>query len=49
MNRVWNEIADEFAGKSMSDADKEADMMLKQRVNASNGHVIDLPRSTKKL
>lgn len=38
MNKIWNEIKDEFSGRdaSISDVDKEADVMLRQRTNASN-------------
>ena len=51
MNKIWNEIKDEFAGKQCkcNDADKEADVMLKQRINNSNAIKDRLARSIKKL
>ena len=38
MNKTWNEIKDEFMGRdaSVSDADKEADVRLRQRISNSN-------------
>lgn len=38
MNKVWNEIKGEFIGSNVniSDADKEADIILKQRTTISN-------------